>query len=263
MFMIIPHDVIVFARCPNGTHKSPSGDCETFIPHSSGSLPRCPNGYHRSPDGHCEAVSGNEGSTNTVTPSPETTSPNTVTPSPTLVNSTESTSSNVQSALTLGIAPTFMKVQNSSSNDVLVYNNNTLGFRVSYPKNWEIKEGKSIAFLSPLENAEDNFREGVLVSVSPSEGKLLGEFIYGSLGHYRSTLSNFNLIKSDSSIILANTSAQSLTYTFTKGDNMKAMDFGIIKNGTLYVIQFAAKNSEFDHYMPEVQKMIDSFEITT
>jgi hypothetical protein len=46
----------VFARCPNGTHKSPSGDCEQVVSH--GKLPRCPNGYHRSPDGDCEQVSG-------------------------------------------------------------------------------------------------------------------------------------------------------------------------------------------------------------
>jgi hypothetical protein len=46
-----------FARCPNGTHKSPSGVCEQVIPHTG--LPRCPNGFHRSPSGICEAVNGN------------------------------------------------------------------------------------------------------------------------------------------------------------------------------------------------------------
>ena len=41
-------------RCPDGTHRSPSGDCERVrdLP----DLPRCPDGYHRSPGGHCEAV---------------------------------------------------------------------------------------------------------------------------------------------------------------------------------------------------------------
>ncbi len=50
----------VDARCPNGTHKSPSGDCEKVI-HSGG----CPNGYHRSPDGDCERVSSSDGSSGT------------------------------------------------------------------------------------------------------------------------------------------------------------------------------------------------------
>src|ERR1044072_6578145 len=42
------------ARCSNGYHKSPSGDCEQVVPHK-GKLPRCPNGF-QSPDGDCEWV---------------------------------------------------------------------------------------------------------------------------------------------------------------------------------------------------------------
>jgi hypothetical protein len=48
-----------FARCPNGTHKSPSGACEQAVPQEG--LPRCPNGFHRSPSGICEAVNGGVG----------------------------------------------------------------------------------------------------------------------------------------------------------------------------------------------------------
>jgi hypothetical protein len=42
------------SRCPNGTHRSPSGDCEKPIDHKG--MPRCPNGTHRSPSGVCEPV---------------------------------------------------------------------------------------------------------------------------------------------------------------------------------------------------------------
>jgi endonuclease YncB( thermonuclease family) len=44
----------VDARCPNGYHKSPSGDCEK-VTHRGGLL-KCPDDYHRSPDGDCEKV---------------------------------------------------------------------------------------------------------------------------------------------------------------------------------------------------------------
>jgi hypothetical protein len=50
--MTIQHQA--FARCPNGTHKSPSGDCEAVVSHEG--LSRCPNGFHRSPGGNCEEV---------------------------------------------------------------------------------------------------------------------------------------------------------------------------------------------------------------
>ena len=50
----------VSARCPNGYHKSPSGDWEKVT--DTKGMPRCPNGYHRSPDGDCERVSKDDSS---------------------------------------------------------------------------------------------------------------------------------------------------------------------------------------------------------
>lgn len=61
LFSLVPNVLNPYsadARCPNGYHKSPSGNCER-VTHSGG-LPRCPDGFHRSPDGDCERVySGN------------------------------------------------------------------------------------------------------------------------------------------------------------------------------------------------------------
>jgi endonuclease YncB( thermonuclease family) len=55
MYVIFPAEYYeASARCPNGYHKSPSGDCEKYVPYKG--LPRCPNGSHRSPDGDCEKV---------------------------------------------------------------------------------------------------------------------------------------------------------------------------------------------------------------
>jgi endonuclease YncB( thermonuclease family) len=48
------------ARCKNGYHKSPSGDCEKVT--DTKGMPRCPDGFHRSPDGDCERVSKGGGS---------------------------------------------------------------------------------------------------------------------------------------------------------------------------------------------------------
>ncbi len=45
------------ARCSNGYHMSPSGDCERVT--NTGGLPRCPDDYHRSPSGDCEQVTDN------------------------------------------------------------------------------------------------------------------------------------------------------------------------------------------------------------
>ena len=90
-----------FARCPNGTHKSPSGDCEAAVSHEG--LARCPNGFHRSPSGNCEEVSSsasppslgsNDGSGATESDhSAASTTPSSLSPSP-IIPSSVSTSSN-------------------------------------------------------------------------------------------------------------------------------------------------------------------------
>ena len=78
MSTITPGKNQAFARCPNGTHISPSGDCETVIPHAG--LLRCPNGFHMSPSGNCEQVEpstsgADSGNLNTVPSPTQNTSP--------------------------------------------------------------------------------------------------------------------------------------------------------------------------------------------
>ena len=46
-------------RCPDGSHRSPSGDCER-VTDTSG-MERCPDGSHRSPSGDCERVTDTPG----------------------------------------------------------------------------------------------------------------------------------------------------------------------------------------------------------
>jgi hypothetical protein len=50
-----PSEALGSSRCPDGYHRSPSGDCER-VGDLSDNLSRCPDGYHRSPSGDCERV---------------------------------------------------------------------------------------------------------------------------------------------------------------------------------------------------------------
>jgi len=62
-FLLFPDiDQDSFGRCPNGSHMSPSGDCEKVT--DTKGMPRCPDGYHRSPDGDCERVTSDHSSSN-------------------------------------------------------------------------------------------------------------------------------------------------------------------------------------------------------
>ena len=58
LILVSSSPLAVEARCINGYHISPDGDCEIVT--NMGGLPRCPDGYHRSPSGDCEQVSSGE-----------------------------------------------------------------------------------------------------------------------------------------------------------------------------------------------------------
>jgi hypothetical protein len=74
MSVTSPNNNLANARCPNGTHKSPSGSCETVVSHTG--LPRCPNGFHKSLGGICEQIAsaGNNGGGSTSTGGPSSSS---------------------------------------------------------------------------------------------------------------------------------------------------------------------------------------------
>jgi len=58
LILITANSPAAEARCPDGYHMSPSGDCEK-VTHSGG-LQRCPSGYNRKKTGNCEQVSSGE-----------------------------------------------------------------------------------------------------------------------------------------------------------------------------------------------------------
>jgi serine/threonine-protein kinase len=154
---------------------------------------------------------------------------------------------------------------NATSTKFATYENSTQGIKILYPENWEIIKGSGVAFLSPLENNKDTFREGLLVSGSSSPGKTLTELVNGVLKFYNATIPNFHLLESNSSSSLAGNKAHSLVYKFIDTMNhnqtMRAMDIGTLKGDNLFVVQYAAQDDKFQSYLPVIRKMINSFEI--
>jgi hypothetical protein len=85
------------------------------------------------------------------------------------------------------------------------------------------------------------------------------------------TLPNFQLIESNITT-LANNPAYKIISTFTNsrpGDDdplrspqFQTMTIWTIKGGRIYTISYSQIPSEFSRYLPIIQKMIDSFEIT-
>jgi hypothetical protein len=84
------------------------------------------------------------------------------------------------------------------------------------------------------------------------------------------TLPNFQLIESNITT-LANNPAYKIISTFTNvglGDDplrspqFQTMTIWTIKGGRMYTILYSQTPSEFSRYLPIIQKMVDSFEMT-
>ncbi len=168
-----------------------------------------------------------------------------------------------------------------SLTNALTYSNPTYNISIKYPSNWEkdetdynTPESRSktiVGFISPLENPSDPYRESLYIS--RDEGIFydadLNEFLGETVDAYESdrTVSDFELLQSDTASTLGGMPAYSLTYTSTlEAENedeedvpLKSYEIGVLVNKTAYYITFDAEESAFDEYFRIAQGMIDTF----
>jgi eukaryotic-like serine/threonine-protein kinase len=156
------------------------------------------------------------------------------------------------------------------------YINDTYGVKIQYPSDWEKDSADDnpndnvtypiIRFSSPLENASDRFTENIVVATeNPSPYKNLDQFLEGSI-QWASGLKDFRVIKANTNSTLSGNPAFKLVHTYTwenEGSEIhgKNMWIGTIIDNKTYFILFLTESTNFDRYLPTIQKMIDSLQI--
>lgn len=165
----------------------------------------------------------------------------------------------------------------NQTTDILTYQNSSYGVRIQYPANWTKDERDFnpnnaltdiVAFYSPVENTSDNYSESLVISMERLSNKnmTLNEFANSSTTYYNETLTDFNLIESNTNITLAggnNSSAYGLIYTDrVDGTNYKRMEIGTIIGDKVYFIRYNAEEKKYSNYLPTIQMMINSLQIT-
>jgi Dolichyl-phosphate-mannose-protein mannosyltransferase/PsbP-like protein len=159
------------------------------------------------------------------------------------------------------------------------YRNSTYDIRIEYPSNWEINtyqdEGSgiihSVDFYSPYENDSDRFSDSVTAQVEKLSAKniKLEKYADSVINYYRESFPSLKLSESNANNIrLAGFPAYRLSFTVTyhrlgENDiNIKVMEIGTIISDRAYHITYYAQAPKYDSYLPTVQKMINSFNIT-
>jgi S1-C subfamily serine protease len=165
----------------------------------------------------------------------------------------------------------------STTSNILTYQNSSYGIRIQYPANWTKDEQdvdpndtitNIVTFSSPLTSRFDIYSENLGIGLErlTDQNMTLKEYTTSLITDYNETLTDFNLIELNTNITLGggnNNTAYRLIYTDREDNiNYKTMEIGTIIGDKVYYIQYIAEENKYSKYLPTIQMMINSFQIT-
>jgi hypothetical protein len=137
--------------------------------------------------------------------------------------------------------------------------------KINVPSNWRIEKAQKpsstlVIFKSPKEkNPSDMLFESVgISSYNIPTNKTLEQVMQEGINDLEKKHHDFTLIKIVSTI-LARRQAHKIVYD---AGGKRFMGVVTIEKNKVYQVIYAAEPSKYDSYLPIVQKMLDSFEIT-
>ena len=159
-------------------------------------------------------------------------------------------------------------VQSLSNGSVLAYESPVYGIRTQYPDGWEIviqstsNSSLSLKFNSPPENDTDIFHENVLLEINTINNTALSNFTGAALGSYLESYPDFELIELTSTNLANNTiPAYKLVGSRTQ-EGLDFMQIVAMKEDKVYVITYSSEMTRYSTYLPIIEKIINSFEVT-
>jgi hypothetical protein len=176
---------------------------------------------------------------------------------------------------------TFIQVS-GANNNLTPYQNPTYGIKLQYPSNWtriepnqtsaqefegrQINEGiTGIVVLKPPLTGNINSSSFASMSIQTYNGskfKTLEELISHQLNLLNLPALHFHII-SKNTTNLAGAPAKEFISTYqTPFSNHKEIKIYEGNVPRIYMLTYDADNREFDYYLPTIQKIIDSIEIT-
>src|SRR5215212_2734272 len=157
----------------------------------------------------------------------------------------------------------------SLGNGILVYESPVYGIRTQYPDGWEIviqgtsNSSLSLRFNSPLENDTDIFRENVrLVIGTVPNNTALSNLTSATLTSYLELYPDLELIELSSTNLTNNAVPAYKLVASTTQEGLDFMQIFATKEDKVYSIIYSSEKSRYSTYLPIIEKMINSFEVT-
>jgi hypothetical protein len=152
--------------------------------------------------------------------------------------------------------------------DFLIYENSDLGVNIKYPSNWkkEAKYASAVDFISPKEKNSDRYLENLGLQVSSlSQHMTLDEFTSHQIDFLNQSFPSFKIIDSRDTTLGGNP-AHKVAFSYGVQQNIplfKIIEIWMIMQNKVYIITSGAEFNKYSIYIPIIQKMIDSFELST
>ena len=167
-------------------------------------------------------------------------------------------------------ATTESSVQSLMNDNLLAYEGPGYGIRTQYPDGWEIliqstsNSLLSLRFDSPPENDTDIFRENVILEIHTisNNNTDLSNFTSAALASYLELYPDLKFSEVSSTNLANDTiPAYKLVGSRTQ-EGLDFMQIVAIKEDTVYTISYSSATTRYSTYLPIIEKMIDSFEVT-
>jgi len=148
------------------------------------------------------------------------------------------------------------------------------GFVLKYPSNWNKVSGQNrVSFIANQDNPQDRYLERVdffhyrsddnLSGTKQVENDSLKLDLIDEISYLANNLENFELI-SVNDMNFSKGLGQELVYAYNSNlGETKSKEIMIKNNTHLFMIIFTVQKDEFDEFSPKVNRVIDSFQLTT
>jgi hypothetical protein len=162
----------------------------------------------------------------------------------------------------------------ATADSFLSYNNSEYGIRVNYPSGWSYQEVQTptdatiipiLRMFPPISddpNAVSFLEIGIEELQSPFS---IDEYSRSIINGYRESRQNFDLVSSNTDNTLSGLPAYEIVFTDSaNGTDRQLMEIGALDsvNSRVYYLLFNTEESRYDLFVPALERMIDSFQLS-
>jgi eukaryotic-like serine/threonine-protein kinase len=164
----------------------------------------------------------------------------------------------------------FAQQTTKSTTNFLPYVNSTYGIKLQYPSSWDKEENGTkqdtetdvVTFSPPAINSNASL-DVTIDSISDEKGIALAQYASSGVSDLKQSLKSFKLVGLTTNNVLAGLPVYKSIYTYVDQNTIfKDMEIGAIKGDKVYILTYEAGINEYDRYLPIIQELSNSFQVT-